>query len=64
MRLFLAIVLPFVVFFTIRRPFQGLLCFLLQATLIGWIPAAMWAVYALNQYKTDRKIAKAMQGDR
>ena len=43
MRLILAVLLPFVVFFTIGRPFQGILCLLLQMTLIGWIPAAIRA---------------------
>jgi uncharacterized membrane protein YqaE (UPF0057 family) len=59
MRLILAIFLPFVVFFTIGRPFQGILCLLLQLTLIGWIPAAIWAVFALSQYKTELMITKA-----
>ncbi len=57
MRLILAIFLPFTVFFTIGKPFQGIFCLLLQITLIGWIPAAIWAVYALSQYNTDKKIA-------
>ncbi|MFT6559158.1 MULTISPECIES: YqaE/Pmp3 family membrane protein [Sneathiella] len=56
MRLIIAILLPFLVFFTIGRPFQGIFCLILQATLIGWIPAAIWAVYALSQYNTDKKI--------
>jgi len=34
----------------------------LQVTLIGWIPAAMWAVYGLGQYKTDRKIEQTLTG--
>jgi len=38
---------------------QGLI---LQITLVGWIPAAIWAVYALSQYNTDKKIEKAMGG--
>ncbi|MTH95842.1 YqaE/Pmp3 family membrane protein [Roseibium sp. RKSG952] len=59
MRLILAIILPFLVFFTIGRPFQGLFCLILQITLIGWIPAAIWAVYALSQYETDKKISQA-----
>jgi uncharacterized membrane protein YqaE (UPF0057 family) len=62
MRLILAILLPFVVFFTIGRPFQGIFCLLLQITLIGWIPAAIWAVYSLSQYNTDRKIRAAGAG--
>ncbi|MDA8119439.1 MAG: YqaE/Pmp3 family membrane protein [Gammaproteobacteria bacterium] len=59
MRLFLAIFLPFVVFFTIKRPVAGIICFFLQITLIGWIPAALWAVFALSQFNTDQKIARA-----
>ena len=58
MRLILAIFLPFTVFFTIGRPMAGILCLILQITLIGWIPAALWAVYSLSQYKTDEKIRK------
>jgi len=64
MRLLLAIFLPFVAFFTIGRPIAGVMCLLLQFTLIGWVPAAIWAVFALGQYKTDRKIEKAMSGAR
>lgn len=60
MRLLLALLLPFSVFFTIGRPFAGLLCLILQITLIGWVPAAIWAVYALSQYKTDQKIQRAL----
>jgi uncharacterized membrane protein YqaE (UPF0057 family) len=56
MRLFLAIFLPFSVFFTMGRPMAGIICLILQITLIGWIPAALWAVYSLSQYNTDKKL--------
>jgi uncharacterized membrane protein YqaE (UPF0057 family) len=62
MRLLLAIFLPFLSFFTIGRPIAGVICLLLQVTVIGWLPAALWAVYSLSQYKTDRKISKALAG--
>lgn len=58
MRLVLALLLPWLQFFTIGRPFAGITCLLLQLTVIGWLPAAIWSVYALGQYKTDRKIAR------
>ncbi len=61
MRLVLAIFLPFVAFFTIGRPLAGIICLILQITLIGWLPAAIWAVYALGQYKTDQKIEQALK---
>ncbi|MBW8744800.1 MAG: YqaE/Pmp3 family membrane protein [Sphingomonas sp.] len=32
-----------------------------QITLIGWLPAAIWAVYALSQYDTDQKIEQAFR---
>ncbi len=59
MRLFLAIFLPFVSFFTIGRPLAGLICLVLQFTILGWIPAALWAVYSVSQYETDKKIEKS-----
>jgi len=62
MRLLLAIFLPFLAFFTIGRPFAGIICLALQITVLGWMPAAIWAVYALGQYKTDKKIAEALEG--
>lgn len=60
MRLLIALLLPFLAFFTIGRPFAGIVCLILQVTLIGWLPAAIWAVYALSQYKTDIKIKRAL----
>ena len=61
MRLVIALILPWLAFFTIGRPLSGLVCLVLQVTLIGWLPAAIWAVYALSQYKTDQKIEQALR---
>jgi uncharacterized membrane protein YqaE (UPF0057 family) len=60
MRLIIAFFLPWLTFFTIGRPVAGIICLILQVTLIGWLPAAIWAVYALSQYKTDQKIRQAL----
>ena len=60
MRFMLALLLPFTVFFTIGRPIAGLLCLVLQVTLIGWLPATLWAIFALGQYKSDQRIAQAV----
>ena len=45
MRLLIALILPWLTFFTIGRPISGIICLILQITLIGWIPATIWAVY-------------------
>ena len=58
MRLVVAFLLPWLTFFTIGRPFAGVLCLVLQLTLLGWIPATIWAVYAVSQYDTDQKIRR------
>nr|WP_295742254.1 YqaE/Pmp3 family membrane protein [uncultured Acidocella sp.] len=64
MRLLLALLVPWLLFFTIGRPFAGIICLILQLTVIGWVPAAIWAVYALSQYDTDRKLSRAFGRDR
>ena len=61
MRLLIALLIPWLTFFTIGRPIAGVCCLLLQLTLIGWLPATIWAVYALSQYKTDEKIKQAIE---
>lgn len=60
MRLLLAIVLPWLQFFTIKKPISGIVCLVLQLTVLGWPIAAIWSVYMLSQYKTDKKIEKAL----
>jgi len=59
MRLLIAILLPWLSFFTIGRPISGIICLILQITLIGWIPAAIWAAVMVNQYYTQQQINRA-----
>lgn len=61
MRLLIAFLLPWLTFFTIGRPLAGIVCLILQVTVIGWIPATIWAVYALSQFHTDQKIRRALR---
>jgi len=56
MRLFLAIFLPPLAFFTIGRPFAGLICLILWMTVIGWCLAALWAAFAVSEYEAEEKI--------
>ena len=60
MRLLVAFLLPWLTFFTIGRPFSGIICLILQLTLIGWIPATIWAVYALSEYNSEKRLQKAL----
>jgi uncharacterized membrane protein YqaE (UPF0057 family) len=60
----LAILLPPVAMLLTGRPFQALLCFVLQITILGWIPAAIWAALVVNEHKADKRaerIAKSLR---
>ena len=54
----LAILLPPVAIALKGRPIQALLCLLLMITIIGWIPAAIWAVAVVNAANTDARIKR------
>lgn len=46
---FLAILLPCVFFWMDKKLVSGLICLGLQITLVGWIPAALWAFTVLKK---------------
>ena len=58
MRLFLGVFLPWLAFFTIKRPISGLFCLFMQLTIVGWIPAAIWSVSSVSQYNNNRNIER------
>lgn len=61
----IAIFFPFLSFLLRGRILTGIICLILQVTLIGWIPAAIWAVISLQNSRADRrnkKLIKAMKG--
>lgn len=64
MRFLIALLLPWLTFFTIGRPIAGIICLVLQLTLIGWLPATLWAIYALSNWRTEKAIEKAVGGSR
>ena len=51
----IAIFFPFLSFFLRGRILTGVICLILQITLIGWIPAAIWAVISLQNSRADRR---------
>jgi uncharacterized membrane protein YqaE (UPF0057 family) len=57
----IAILLPWLSFLLRGKILAGILCILLQITLIGWIPAAIWAIIALNNAKADKRADRIIQ---
>ncbi|SEW12943.1 Proteolipid membrane potential modulator [Chitinophaga sp. YR573] len=51
----IAILLPWLSFFLRGKILTGIVCLLLQITLIGWLPAAIWAALSLNDSRENRR---------
>lgn len=60
MLILLALIIPPVAMFLVGKPFQALFCLILQITLLGWIPAAIWAVVTVNNAKADKRHKELM----
>lgn len=58
----LCIFFPWIAFFLMDRPGVGLICLVLQASIIGWIPASIWALKTLHsEIKEERKESTSQQ---
>ena len=55
MRYVIAFLLPWLSLIFQGKVLAGIVCLILQATLIGWIPATIWAVTSLNRMYADRR---------
>ena len=64
MRYLLALFLPWLAFFSMGMIGSGIICLILQLTIIGWLPAAIWAFFAINNFYADRRNDAAAQSDR
>ncbi|WP_428533306.1 YqaE/Pmp3 family membrane protein [Rhodopila sp.] len=56
-----AVLLPWLALLLSRRFFQALLCLGLQLTVLGWIPAAIWAVLVVNDDKRERQYREMLR---
>jgi len=50
-----AVLLPWLALLLNRHVFQAAFCLGLQLTLLGWIPAAIWAVVVVNDDRRQRQ---------
>ena len=56
-----AVVLPPLAVLLCGKPFQAIISFVLQLTLIGWVPATIHALFVVNNYYADRRANRMMQ---
>lgn len=57
----IAILIPWLSFFLRGKILTGILCLILQITIIGWLPAAIWAVISRNNARNDDRLKKMEQ---
>lgn len=57
----IAVLFPWLSFFLRGRILVGFLCLFLQCTLIGWLPAAIWAVAS---HVDDKNVKRAQKLER
>jgi len=60
----IAILVPWLSFLLRGRILHGIICLILQCTLIGWIPAAIWAVLDLQNARADRRTRRIIRSMR
>jgi uncharacterized membrane protein YqaE (UPF0057 family) len=58
MRYVLAFFLPWLSLILQGKIGSGIICLILQITIIGWIPACIWAFTSLNRMYADRRTTK------
>ena len=55
MRYVVAFFLPWLSLMFEGKIGAGIICLLLQLTIIGWLPATIWAITSLNRMYADRR---------
>lgn len=51
----LAIIFPGISFLLRGKILSAILAFILQCTIIGWLPVAIWAVMSLNDSRNKKR---------
>lgn len=54
----IAILIPWLSFFLRGKILTGIFCLILQCTLIGWLPAALWALSSRSNARTEKKLSE------
>jgi uncharacterized membrane protein YqaE (UPF0057 family) len=64
MMFLVAILVPPLAMLLVGKPFQAILCLVLQISVIGWIPAAVWACLVVNSHQADQRTERLIRETR
>lgn len=57
----LAIFFPFLSFLFRGKIISAIVCFILQVTLVGWLPVSIWAVMSLYNSRAEKRNQKIIK---
>jgi uncharacterized membrane protein YqaE (UPF0057 family) len=60
----IAVLLPPVAMLLSGHPFMALISLVLQITVLGWLPAAIWALFVVNNHYADRRAERLLKAAR
>ena len=60
----IGIVLPPLAMLLVGRPMEAVICLILQVTVFGWIPAAIWACLVVNSHQADKRLERLIKETR
>ncbi|MCU7617989.1 YqaE/Pmp3 family membrane protein [Chryseobacterium sp. PBS4-4] len=60
----IAILLPFLSFILRGKILTGIICLILQITILGWVPAAIWAALSLQNERAEKRNEKLIRAVR
>lgn len=61
MRYVVAFFFPWLSLLLQGKIISGIICLILQITIIGWVPAVIWAFTALNRMYADRRTNRVIK---
>lgn len=50
-----AIIFPWLAMILKGKVIQGIICLFLQITILGWLPATIWAILVVNNQKNEER---------
>ena len=60
----LAMLLPPLAMLMVGRPMEAVICLILQLTVFGWLPAAIWACFMVNSHQTEKRLERMVKESR
>ncbi len=57
----LAMLLPPVAMLMVGRAMEAVICLILQLTVFGWLPAAIWACFMVNSHQTEKRLERLVK---